>query len=154
MLPAHKKYLGVAQSLTFRDTKMPRRPRLKFRKRRGVFYCRSHQCSCSVRNSKLYPLVIRDIGLIHYSIGFIHFVITAGNKNTTPISNMVSILLFSVDFINFLIFIICQLCLLHIQTVFIKQKVKYAHSGNAAIITLKFNIIFYDNNFFEGIFCF
>ena len=52
------------------------------------------------------------------------------------------------DFINFLI------RLLHIQTVFIKQKVKYAHSGNAAIITFKLNIVFYDNDFFEGIFCF
>lgn len=154
MLPAHKKYLGVAQSLTFRDTKIPAVRGYNSANDGAFFYCRSHQCNCSVRNSKLYPLVIRDIGLIHYSIGFIHFVITAGNKNTTPISNMVSILLFSVDFINFLIFIICQLCLLHIQTIFIKQKVKYTHSGNAAIITLKFNIIFYDNNFFEGIFCF
>ncbi len=98
-----------------------------------------------------------------------------GNKNTTPISNMVSILLCSADFINnakkkqtaksilldmhadfinFLILLICQLRLLHIQTVFIKQKVKYAHSSNAAIITFKLNIVFYDNDFFEGIFCF
>ena len=43
---------------------------------------------------------------------------------------------------------------LHIQAVFIKQKVKYPHSSNAAVITFKLNIIFYNNDFFEGILCF
>ena len=41
---------------------------------------------------------------------------------------------------------------LHIQ-IFIKQKVKYAHNGNSAIITFQFNIIFYNNDFLKGIFC-